>query len=134
MLSVTGANFTPDNGSVFYTALAVPVQTRTGGPSCPCSAPSCTALADGDSAAREHTLCAGKFLSGRSLCRHFSRVKNALRACNCSQSGLGVFHEECSAFCRACVCVGGLGGIQVPFLVDLPRAAGCSGHGPWGRR
>lgn len=32
MLSVTGANFTPDNGSVVCTDFTVPMQTRTWGP------------------------------------------------------------------------------------------------------
>lgn len=60
MLSVTGANFTLDNGSVVSTDFTLPMQPRTPGP---VLSPVCARLgaAMGIFAAGEGALCAGKF-------------------------------------------------------------------------
>lgn len=67
MLSVTGANFTPDNGSVIYADLAVLVQTCTQGPSfCLRSARSRATLAGQDFSCRGAcALCWQIFILGR---------------------------------------------------------------------
>lgn len=108
MLSVTGANFTPDNGSVSYTDLTLPMQTRTQGPIL-------SVLGSELHRARQWgfrllgnvRFVLANFCPGKSVCKYFSAVKNALRARDYSDGGLGVFREECFAFCRTRVRVAG---------------------------
>lgn len=75
MLSVTGANFTPDNGSVVCAALAVLMQTRTWGPvpSVPCWALGAELLGRVGSVLPNPQ-------TGKSLCQCFSPVKDSLQA------------------------------------------------------
>lgn len=61
MLSVTGANFTPDNGSVIYTDLAVLLQMCPGPSFCLCSAHGAARAA----AAGEHAWCWRASVQGR---------------------------------------------------------------------